>query len=202
MFDRNQIKKIICIKPRGIGDIVLSTIILENLKNFFLDATIDYLTEDFAKDALSNNPFINKVITFKKKDFFLKVALKIRKEKYDIVFDLWSNPKTAQITFCSGIKYRVGYAYRGRSYAYNIKATTSRGGETHSAEHNLEILKPLNIPIISKNIHYYCNKDDLLKAKLFLEANSFTQNIIGIIPSGGWESKRCPKEKWVEICSV
>lgn len=200
-INTDKIKKILCIKPRGIGDIVLSTIILENLKNYFINATIDYLTEDFAKEALSNNPFINKVISFNKKDFFLKVALKIRKEKYDIVFDLWSNPKTAQITFFSGIKYRVGYAYRGRSYAYNIKATASRGGERHSAEHNLEILKPLNIPIISKNIHYYCKKENHENAKLFLMQNNFAgKNIIGIIPSGGWESKRCPKEKWVEIC--
>ena len=117
MLDKNKIAKILCVKPRGIGDIVLSTIILDNLKNYFHNAKIDYLTEEFAAAALSNNPLVNKVITFQKKDIILKTIFKIRKEKYDLVFDLWSNPKTAQITYFSGIKYRIGYAYRGRKYA-------------------------------------------------------------------------------------
>ena len=50
-----EIKKILCIKPRGIGDIVLSTIILENLIAHYPNAKIDYLTEYFAKDSVNNN---------------------------------------------------------------------------------------------------------------------------------------------------
>ena len=44
-----HIKKILCIKPRGIGDIVLSTIVLDNLISYFPSAKVDYLTEDFAR---------------------------------------------------------------------------------------------------------------------------------------------------------
>jgi lipopolysaccharide heptosyltransferase II len=195
----NNVKRILCIKPRGIGDIVLSTIVLDNLKSHFPAAKIDYLTEHFAKSAVENNPLVNKVITIDKKEFPLKAALKIRKEKYDMVFDLWSNPRSAQITFLSGIKYRVGFAYRGRKYAYNYPATSSKG-EHHSAEHNLELLKAADVPIISKKIHYYVNEKDNNAAKDFIKEN-FTPGklIIGIIPSGGWPSKRCDASKWIEI---
>lgn len=195
-----QIKKIICIKPRGIGDIVLSTIVLENLHKHFPNANIDYLTEHFAKPALLNNPLVNKILTMHKKDFSLKVAMKLRKEKYDIVIDLWSNPRSAQITFFSGAKYKVGYAYRGRRYAYNILGTSSKG-ELHSAEHNLELLKVLNVKIISKNIHYYVGYLDDISAKEYFRVQDLNDKMVfGIIPSGGWDSKRCNKEKWVEIC--
>ena len=122
-----EIKKILCIKPRGIGDIVLSTIILENLHNHFPNAKIDYLTEHFAKYSVANNPLVNKVLTMHKAEFAIKVAWKIRKEKYDLLIDLWSNPRSAQITFFSGVKYRVGFAYRGRKYAYNILGTSEKG---------------------------------------------------------------------------
>lgn len=195
----NNVKKILCIKPRGIGDIILSTIVLDNLKAHFPSVTIDYLTEHFAKSAVENNPLVNKVITIDKKEFPVKAALKIRKEKYDMILDLWSNPRSAQITFFSGVKYRVGFAYRGRKYAYNLLATSSKG-EHHSAEHNLELLKAIDVPVVSKKIHYYVNEKENKIAKDFINKNfPLNKKIIGIIPSGGWPSKRCDAIKWVEI---
>ncbi len=196
----DRIKKILCIKPRGIGDIVLSTIILDNLHLHFPNAKIDYLTEHFAKTALMNNPLINKVLTMHKTELPLKVAWRIRKEKYDLVIDLWSNPRSAQITFFSGARFRVGYAYRGRKYAYNILGTSGKG-EVHSAEHNLELLKPLGIHTFSKNIHYYLGDIERLFADEYFSNNKLNDQIVfGIIPAGGWDSKRCDKIKWVEIC--
>lgn len=200
VIDSSLIDKILCIKPRGIGDIVLSTIMLENLKAHFTNAKIDYLTEHFAVDAVSNNPLVNKVISMDKKEFPLKVAWRIRKEKYDMIIDLWSNPRSAQITFLSGAKYRIGYSYRGRKYAYNIRGTSDKGIH-HSAEHNLELLKVINVPIISKKIHFYIREEDKLFADQYFESLKLTnKNVIGIIPAGGWASKRCDAVKWIEIC--
>jgi ADP-heptose:LPS heptosyltransferase len=94
----------------------------------------------------------------------------------------------------------LGYSYRGRQYAYNIKANTGRG-DVHSAEHNLELLKAIDVPILSKNIHYHINKNSQSRADTFFqESILINKTIIGIIPSGGWESKRCDAEKWIEIC--
>jgi lipopolysaccharide heptosyltransferase II len=202
MIIPDKIRRILCIKPRGIGDIVLSTIILENLRSAFPDAQIDYLTEEFAKASLANHPLVNKVLTMNKTEFPLKAAWKIRKENYDLILDLWSNPRSAQITFLSGVKYRVGFAYRGRKYAYNILATSSRG-DIHSAEHNLELLNALQIPVISKKVKYYTTPEEKSFSENFFTRNFGTVNgVLGIIPAGGWESKRCNKEKWVEIIQV
>lgn len=199
-INKIEIKKILCIKPRGIGDIILSTIILENLHNHYKDVKIDYLTEGFAKDSLLNNPMINEVQTMGKTEFPLKVALRLRKKKYGMVIDLWSNPRSAQITFLSGAKYRVGFAYRGRKYAYNVLATSGRGS-SHAAEHNLELLLRLNVPIISRNVSYHVSPADKIYAiKYFQDNFSRDENVIGIIPAGGWESKRCDAVKWIEIC--
>ena len=112
-IQKKEINKILCIKPRGIGDIILSTIVLENIKAELPSSEIHYLTEKFAKRAVENNPYVDKVITFEKEDFVLKVVKKVRSEKYDMVLDFWSNPKTAQVSFLSGAKYRVGYEKRG-----------------------------------------------------------------------------------------
>ncbi|HSR17960.1 MAG TPA: glycosyltransferase family 9 protein [Ignavibacteriaceae bacterium] len=198
---REQINKILIIKPRGIGDVVLSTIVLDNLVIRFPSAIIDYLTEEFARPVLENNPLVNKILIMGKSEFSLKVAWRIRKEKYDMILDLWSNPRTAQITFFSGAKYRVGFAYRGRKYAYNIKASEERG-EHHSAEHNLELLKAIDVPIISKKIHCYVSELNIELGRESLNKNLNGITAVGIIPSGGWPSKRCDAIKWVEICKT
>ena len=196
-----EIKKILCIKPRGIGDIILSTIVLENLKAAFPHSEIHYLTEEFAKRAVENNPFVSKILTFNKKDFVLSIIRKVRKEKYDLVFDFWSNPKTAQITFLSGAKYRVGYEKRGRKYAYNYLGKNGTMGE-HAAEDNLVLLKAIDVPITSKRIIYQTTKEEKTFAEnFFSELNNQDHLIIGVIPSGGWESKRCDPVKWIEICN-
>ncbi len=199
-INKIEINKILLIKPRGIGDIVLSTIVLDNLSSSFPSAEIHYLVEEFAKQSVENNPLIKKIHTMQKTEFAYFVALRIRKEKYDLIIDMWSNPRSAQITFLAGAKYRLGYSYRGRRYAYNLKAKGGRG-DLHSAEHNLELLKAIDAPIVSKKIHYHININSQEKADRFIQGlNLPNRAMIGIVPSGGWESKRCESEKWIEIC--
>jgi len=198
----SEIRKILCIKPRGIGDIVLSTIILDNLTAHFPSADIHYLVEQFAKDSVSNNPMIKKINTMQKSELVFSVATRLIKEKYDLILDLWSNPRSAQITFLTFAKYRVGFAYRGRKYAYNILAEAGRG-ETHSTEHNLELLKAIEVPLISNSIYYFTGEVEKIFANNFFNKTFTTDEpVIGIIPSGGWESKRCDAVKWVDICST
>jgi len=200
-FNKIEIKKILLIKPRGIGDIVLSTIVLDNLIQYFPAVEIHYLVEEFAKQSVENNPLVKKIHTMQKNEFSYFVARRVRKEKYDLIIDLWSNPRSAQITFLSNAKYRVGYSYRGRRYAYNIKSNAGRG-DAHSAEHNLELLKAIDVPVNSKNIHYHTSKSSKYNAEKVINDLGLTNKIIiGIIPSGGWESKRCDAEKWIEICN-
>jgi heptosyltransferase-3 len=203
IITKSSIKKIIIIKPRGIGDVVLSTILLDNLKSDFPNASIDYITEPFAKPAVENLLYVNKVLTIPRKEFIIKTVLKIRKEKYDLIIDAWSNPKTALITFLSGVKYRVGFSYRGRKFAYNFPATSERGGDYNSAEHNLQLLKPIGVPVISKEIHFTVPENALKNASKYVKENlPKDKTIIGILPAGGWESKKFDKERWVDICKL
>lgn len=197
---KEDINKILCIKPRGIGDILLSTIVLENLKSAFPHSEIHYLTEEFAKRAVENNPLVSKIITVNKSDFVLSAVKKVRKERYDLILDLWSNPKTAQITFFSGSKYRVGHKKRGRKYAYNYLAIAAPG--QHAAEDNLALLNAINVPIISKNIFFQTTNEEKLFARNYINETigKVADLLIGIIPSGSWQSKRCDPVKWIEIC--
>ena len=150
---KNKIKKILIIKFGGMGDLLLSTPILPNLRDYFPEVSIHYLTLRRSRDILMDNQYISRVITYdpdEDKSFF--TIKNIRKQKYDLVIDLFCNPRTALITFCSGAKYRYGFDFRGRNYAYNIKMK-GRGGIVHNVEFNLDALRKLDIPISSKKLN-------------------------------------------------
>jgi heptosyltransferase-3 len=141
IIDKSKINKILVIKPAAIGDVLLSTPVPENLRHNFPNAEIVFLTQKFCKEVLTGNPFINRILTYDLKlDSGRCIIRNIRKQKYDLIIDLFGNPRTAIITFRSGARYKVGYTFNWRSVAYNIKVKP-RGGEVHNIEFNLDSLK-------------------------------------------------------------
>ncbi len=198
--DKN-IKRILIIKLRGIGDVILSTVILKNLKAEFPDAKIDYLTEKPSKEALSNIKEIDEILLLDRKSNIQKIKqiFNIRKRKYDLVFDFFSNPTTAQITFLSRAKYRVGFPYRGRKYAYNIYGPSDRN-KFHAADLHIKTLELMGIPAQKSDLLFPLTKEDVIFGEEIVSANEFSsKTIIGLCPSGGWESKKCPPGKFVEF---
>ena len=203
-LNKEKINKILIIKLRGIGDVVLSTIVIDNLRKDFPNARIDYLVEKPSEPGLLGLKEINYVLLFERNDFWKKVSLifQIRKIKYDLVLDFFTNPSTALITFLSGAEYRVGFPYRGRKYAYNLYGPEERG-KYHSAQLHLETLKLVGLNYSYKQLHYFINSSALHKAEKYFSYNFIENNfVIGICPTGGWASKKCDPNKFAEIANA
>ncbi|MDP3147660.1 MAG: glycosyltransferase family 9 protein [Ignavibacteria bacterium] len=203
-IDKSKINKILCIKLRGIGDVILSTVVFDNLWNEFPQAKIDYLTEPPGKAALEKLSFLNEIILYKKNESFggLKTIAKVFFNNYDLVLDFYSNPRTAMITFFSHAKYRAGFPYRGRTYAYNLYGPNERD-KFHAAQLHLEYLKKIGIEVNSSNLHFGLDEKDISFAEDFYK-NNFSENdfVVVLSPSGGWESKKCDAGKFVEIAEA
>jgi heptosyltransferase-2 len=199
-FKKDLIKKILIIKPGAIGDTLLSTPVIENLRFNFPDAEINYLTQKFCKEVLADNPFISRVLTYDlSTDNGRCIIRNIRKQKYDLVIDLFCNPRTALITFLSSAKYRVGFKFRLRSYAYNI-LIKPRSGKVHNIEFNLDSLRALGLEIISSKPAFYINDVHKEFADKFFKENKLEgSDVIGINPSGTWMTKVWYPEKYINL---
>lgn len=200
-IDKPSIKKILLIKLRGIGDVILSTVVLENIKQEFPSAQIHFLTQKPSDQLIQDLPEINKVLLFDRKDLLGRIQLirNVRKEKYDLVIDFYTNPFTAQVTFLSGAKLRAGFPYRGRKYAYNLYGVEERG-KYHAADLHLEFIKKLGIETSSNVMKCDHGNAGEKFAKDFI-ANNFPKEkmVAGISPSGSWTSKKVPPEIFAEI---
>lgn len=202
-FDRSKIKKILIIKPAAVGDVLLSTPVIENLRCNFPQAQINFLTQKYCREVLTDNPYLDRVLTYDlTTDSSYCLIRNIRKQKYDLVLDLFCNPRTALITFMSAARYRVGYRFRFRSYAYNIKVKP-RGGEIHNIDFNLDSLIHLGLEVISRRPYFPVNDiHDEFAEKFFKDNQLDDKRVIGINPAGTWETKVWYPEKYVELIKL
>ncbi len=201
--NKARINKILIIKLRGIGDVVLSSAAIENISQYFSNAKIDLLTEKPSAEIMKYLGYINNIHLFNRKSTLdrIKIAAKISKIKYDLVFDFFSNPSTAQITFLSRAKYRAGFPYKGRKYAYNLFGPEERG-KYHAAQLHLRFLEELNIPVIQNELSIGLTEEDQTFADEYFEQNHLTgEKILGISPSGGWPSKKCEPERFADFAN-
>src|ERR1051326_8219 len=95
-IDRSWVRKILVIKLRAIGDVLLSTAVLKNLRTAFPDARIDFLTEGLSRQVVEGNPNLDSVTVFNKKDSAIGLISRARLENYDLVLDLFGNPRSAR----------------------------------------------------------------------------------------------------------
>ncbi len=201
--DKSRINRILVIKPRAIGDVLLSTSVLPDLRSQFPGARIDFLVEHFAAAVLEGNPYVDNVISYNTRtDSSVSIISRVRKNKYDLVIDLFANPRTAVITLLSGAKYRVGFPFKWRKVAYNI-IVTPRSGEVHNVEFNLEALRRIGVGPVSGKPSFYLDEKSRLFARNFVDENDlksgdfFTINI-----GGGWQIKRWPVDRFTELCAM
>lgn len=200
MIAKASIYKILIIKLRGIGDVLLSTIVTKNLRLAFPDAQIDYLTEPSSIDVLRGNPSLNDTIVFNRATMSGRELIHlVRRRQYDLVIDLFGNPRTALVTRLSGAKHRVGYRFRGRSYAYNI-VVTPRGGSVHNTQFNLDALDAIGVAIQDRNIYFQFDDDDAAYVDGFLRAaNLSDQFLVCLNPGGGWYTKHWGLERFARL---
>jgi heptosyltransferase-2 len=107
-------KKILIIQNKRIGDVLLSSIIANNIKIVFPDSDVHFFTYDYASAVLVNNPNIDKIIIVNDKELkkpvnLLKQVVALRKADYDIIFDAYSKFQSRLICLFSGADYRIGF---------------------------------------------------------------------------------------------
>ena len=196
----DNINRILVIKLRAIGDVLLSTPVVQNLHDHFPLAQIDFLSDKFAAEVVIGNPCVSNVLTFdRKSDSSLGIIRQVRKKKYDLIIDLFSNPRSAIITGLSGARFRAGFPFRWRKYMYNI-IIPPRAGNIHNIDFNLDALRKLDIPVHHFQPYFPLDeKAKLFAAEWFHGENLDGKLVVGLNPSGGWYTKRWGLEHYARL---
>jgi len=173
--------KILVIQQKMIGDVLVSSIICNNLRTAYPTAQIDYLVYESTVPVLEGNTSIDNIILFKKEHresntALLKLALKIRSEKYDLVIDAYSKLESWVFVLLSGAKRKISYKKAWRNFLYTDNVPFAVFPKTNmglAIERRLSLLKPLdlNIEIDPLPKLYVTEEENLEAIALFQKHN-------------------------------
>ncbi|MDE3046458.1 MAG: putative lipopolysaccharide heptosyltransferase III [Verrucomicrobiota bacterium] len=154
-----QVKKILIIKLRQLGDVLLTGPVFSALKKKFPAAEIDAYVYSEAIPLLEKHPAVHACIGYdrqwKKRGLFARLTQEgrllrqIRARRYDLVINLTEGDRGAIAAKCSGAPVRVGFD-PGRKglfgkkglYTHVVKSCTTL---RHTVERNLDAVRRIGL---------------------------------------------------------
>lgn len=202
-------KNILIVRTDRIGDLVLTLPLAGLIKKHFPACKVSFLVREYAKNIVSNHPFIDDVNvlieTDGKIDFIENLNI-IKSGKYDTCILVYPTFVISIILFFAWIKTRIGTGYRWYSFLFNKKVYEHRkNAERHELEFNVNLLEKINIRdnIDEKNVRYdlQVNQSSLNNVDKILtdEKIDSSKPIIIIHPGSGGSSVDLPLDKMGEL---
>ncbi|MBN1893521.1 glycosyltransferase family 9 protein, partial [bacterium] len=198
--------RILVIKLRAIGDVVLSTAVLPNIRKAYPSAAVHFLTERASAPVLEHHPDVDRILVLPGRGSGIARAADfyrgLMREKYDLVFDLFGNPRSAFLTLLSGAPARVGFSFRGRGHAYNIRVEP-RGDRVHEVEFNLDALRAVDIPVTAKEPRMAVTQRGLETMDAWLEQTGIRGAFcVAMHVWGSWPAKRWEIRRFSELADL
>ncbi|NQT32570.1 MAG: glycosyltransferase family 9 protein [Candidatus Omnitrophica bacterium] len=184
--DKSQVKKILLITLSNLGDIILTTPVLEKLHDEFPEAWIDVLTGNPGEAIFTRHPGVRKISFFKKHRTLSKRSeqvIKLRSKKYDLVIDLKN----------SLIPYLVGAKYHSRLSVFPSKKVN------HKKDEHLSKLKGLVADPFSNNRFFIPVPDEDRKFIDEALTHDADRKLIVVNPGAKSELKRWPAWKFRKL---
>jgi ADP-heptose:LPS heptosyltransferase len=148
---RTDPRKILLIRLRRIGDVVMTTPAAALLKKHFPAASITYLVEEPFRRLVEGLPAVDRVIAVPAKQSFggfLGLVRRVRRERFDALLDFHGGPRASWITAASGARLKIGYAIERKGFLYDIRIPR-RGpdGPIHSVRNHVNLVRAMGVDI-------------------------------------------------------
>jgi heptosyltransferase-2 len=190
--------------PNWIGDLVMATPVLTDLRNAFPKATITAMCRTPICQLLKEDKAIDELFCFTKpaNDFVRReerdIIAKIRAGKYDtgIVLTNWFS--SAWWFWLGNVKRRIGYVGHFRRYLLTDKIHMPEEKE-HTVVTYKRLLTPLGIPISETAPRLYVTAKEVEESKQLLYQRGYVKGkkLIGINPGAAYGSAKCwPPERF------
>ncbi len=190
-----------------IGDVILTTPIIRAVREKYPDAYLAYLTDKKIAPLLEHNPCLDEIISFdfSRPDVFEqpRVAFLLRQRKFDVVVDLFSNPRTALLSWASGAPMRIGKDVKGRGKLYTHRIS-DYGAMKQAIEFHYQYLKPLGVEMTHFKTEIILTNEEKREARIFLKHQDVDtdKQIVTIHVGATWYNKVWLKGNFADLIDI
>ncbi|MGN6803678.1 MAG: glycosyltransferase family 9 protein [Ginsengibacter sp.] len=187
--------KFLIIRFSSIGDIVLTTPVIRNLRKKYPEATIDFLTKEKFASIVQSNPYINNVLLLK--DDIAETIEEIKNEAYDQIIDLHHNLRTMRIkTALPSVPFHSFNKLNVQKWIYtNFKINLLP--QKHIVDRYMETVAGFGVTNDGFGLDYFIPEGERIK-----EGDipfSHTHGFVAIVIGAAHNTKKLPVEKLKEL---
>lgn len=208
--------RILLIKLRHHGDMLLTTPVIDSLRQKWPDAQIDVLLYEETRDMLGAHSAIGTIYGIDRKWKQLGTLKHLQKEwqllralraqRYQVVINLADQWRSAIVTRFTGAPVRLGFAFNKRDNAFwrfchSQLVSVANHHAQHTVEQNLSILSPLPVtPQPAVTMSY--TADDWHHAQQKLMQKGVGDSYIVIQPTSRWFYKCWDENKMAQTITA
>lgn len=219
-IDLHSLRRVLVIKLRHHGDVLLTSPVFTVLKNRAAHLEIDALVYRDTADMLTLHPAISQVLTidrdWKRQGPLAQARAEwgllsmLRSRGYDLVIHLTEHPRGAWIRRLCGARYGVARRMRDRGALWrnsftHLFLTPPPGVKRHAVEVNLDALRRIGISPIPQEKALSLIPGvaaDTRVDQLLAENGLGRGNFIHLHPTSRWLFKCWPMEKVASLASI
>jgi len=194
---KQQPERILVMKFRNIGDVLLLTPLLANLKQHYPDARIDVAVNKGTEAMVEGHPAVDEVIVYdrnaiktlpllKRIKAELDFAFSLRRKKYDMVINTTKGDRGAQLAWISGAEVKIGYPPKKNRLLQNVFTHELPPQQfRHTIETNLDVLRVLELDILHKRVEiFWKEKDEVDTPQQFVHIHPVSRWMFKCIADG------------------
>tara|TARA_B100000508_G_C11465884_1_gene282537 strand:- start:21985 stop:22962 length:978 start_codon:yes stop_codon:yes gene_type:complete len=188
------------IQTAFIGDVILCTPVISELKRLYPDAKIDVVLRKGNESLLAHHPDLNEIFVWNKTNgkykSLRKIIRDVRKNTYDEVINLQRFHSAGLICMFSRAKKKIGFTSNKFPFVYSKRVKHNIGDGTHEVERNLRTIQHHEGARALVRPSLYPSEQDIAIAS---EVKINEEEYICMAPASVWETKKLPTEKWIEL---
>lgn len=212
-----SIQRILIVKLRHHGDMLLVTPVINSLQQNYPQAQIDVLLYKETQDMLASHPALSNVFIidrqWKKQGtkahlrHELNLIRQLKGQRYDLVVNLADQWRSAIIARLTGARIRLGFDLPKRRgflwrHCHTHLVPVSDHARLHTVEQNLSLLQPLGLPTLSQQVTMSYPPQDWQTCEQLLRQQGITGDYIVVQPTSRWFFKCWSEEKMAAAVSA
>jgi ADP-heptose:LPS heptosyltransferase len=193
--------RILVTRLRYLGDVILTTPVIDALRDCFPEAEIWYMAEPPHSSILENHPGLAGVIDA---GGTLSTIRKLRNLRFAAAIDLFYNPRSANLLRLSGIPVRIGGGRKWRRRLYTHNFDSDRSIRNAISQH-LAAVQVLGCEPAVRRPRICLGEAELESGRKSVEAAFGGQmpGRVAVFQAGGtWPSKRWPVSSFAALTEL
>lgn len=201
VWPKEKPRKILVRMPNWLGDLVMATPVLKDLREAFPEAEITAMCQTKVCALIKYDPNIDEIFCFQKpsgwihRRHHLEIIEPLRQSKYDLGVLLTNSLSSAWWLWRGHVRNRIGFKDHMRSFLLNKGVDYPANKETQHLVYTYKsLLEPLGIAQTGNKPCLYLHENELKAAKeLLMKYGIDTEKhkVIGINPGAAYGSAKC-----------